>query len=279
MVAKKKGGCFMKKTKIAMFVMAGVFLSVWAVFLPPTVNAEKPLMYYASNQVHTAFSRELVEVFSVSNNLKVEVKTASSSSCVLALMNGYCDIASTARALYRRQWDYGFLQIPICRDPIAVIVNHKISVPNLTEMQVQDIFSGDISNWNQVGGPDLAITVIVPSEDTAANKNFRRQVMKHKDIEHGFMAHDSTMAIAAIAYFPPGAVSFISQGAAAHNKNVKAVNINGKSPSDKDYPYFQTFYYITRTESSDAVKKFLDFSFTDEAKQLVQKYGMVPLER
>lgn len=269
----------MKEKKWAMLLITGVFISVWAALLPSFVNAKGALKFYSSNQAYIAFGKELLEAFSRSTNLKVEVKTASSASSVLALMNGYCDIAITARAIYRRQWDYGFRQLPICRDPIAVIVNQKLSVVNLTEMQIQDIFSGYISNWNQVGGPDLAITVIVPSEDTAANKNFRRQVMKHKDIEHHFVAYDSTMAIAAISHFPPGAVSFISQAAAAHNKDIKAVIINGKSPSNKDYPYFQTFYYVTRIDSSDEVNKFLDFSFTDAAKQLIRKYGMVPLER
>lgn len=269
----------MKEKKLPLFLIAGVLISLWAASLPSLVDAKGVLKYYCSSQVYTAFGQELVEAFSHSSNLKVEVKTASSASSVFALMNGYCDIASTARALYRRQRDYGFLQIPICRDPIAVIVNQKFSVVNLTARQIQDIFSGYISNWDQVGGPDLAVIVIVPSEDTAANKNFRRQLMKHKDIEHDFVAYDSTMAIAAIAHFPPGAVSFISQGAAAHNKNIKAIIINGKSPSNKDYPYFQTFYYVTRTDSSDAVNKFLDFSFADEAKQLIRKHGMLPLER
>jgi phosphate transport system substrate-binding protein len=234
---------------------------------------------YCSNQVYKAFGQEQVEAFSRAENIAVNVKTASSGSCVNALMRGYCDIASTARALYRRHQDYGFFQVPFCRDPIAVIVSNECAVDNLTENQLQDIFSKNITNWNQVGGPDLAITVIVPSTDTAANKNFRRQVMKHKDIEHDFMAHDSTMAIAAVGYFPCGAVSFISRGAAAHEKAVKVIRIDGKSPTDKDYPYFQTFYYVTRAEPSDAVKKFLDFTFSEETKGLITKYGMVPLER
>ncbi|MBC2710699.1 MAG: substrate-binding domain-containing protein [Desulfosarcina sp.] len=267
----------MKKAKLVLFVIVGAFLAAWVASPVPAANAEETLKFYCSNQVYKAFGQEQVEAFSHAANIKVDVKTASSGSCLNALMNGYCDIAATARAMYRRHRDYGFLQVPLCRDPIAVIISDKCGVDNLTEDQLQNIFSGEVKNWKQVGGPDLAITVIVPSKNTAANKNFRRQVMKHKDIEHDFMAHDSTMAIAAVAHFPCGAVSFISQGAAAHDKGLKVVRINGKSPADKDYPYFQTFYYVTRAEPSDAVKKFLDFSFTDEAKKLIKKYGMVPL--
>lgn len=269
----------MKMAKLVSFIIIGAFLAIWAAAPVTAANAEKTMKLYCSNQVYKAFGQEQVEAFSKAENISVNVKTASSRSCVNALMRGYCDIASTARAMGPSHRDYGFLQVPFCRNPIAVIVSDKCGVDNLTENQLQDIFSGDIRNWNQVGGPDLAISVIVPSTDTAANKNFRRQVMKHKDIAHDFMAQDSTMSIAAVAHFPCGAVLFISRGAAAHEKAVKVVSIDGKSPADKDYPYFQTFYYVTRAEPSDAVKQFLDFTFSDEAKAIITKYGMIPLER
>ena len=268
----------MKKAKLVFFII-GTLLAAWAASPVAAAGVEKTLKLYSSNQVYKAFDQEQVEAFSNATDIEVKVKTASSDSCVYALMSGFCDIASTARAMDRRHQDYGFLQVPFCRDPIAVIVNDKCGVENLSETQLQDIFSGSISNWKQVGGPDLEITVIVPSSDTAANKNFRRQVMKDRDIEYDFMAHDSTMAIEAVANFPCGAVSFISRGAASHEKAVKVVNVDGKSPTDKDYPYFQTFYYVTRAESSDAVKQFLDFTFTDGAKNLIRKNGMIPIEK
>jgi phosphate transport system substrate-binding protein len=269
----------MKKVKLMFVIITVAFLAAWAASPAAAESGEKSLKIYSSNQVYKAFDREQVQAFSNATGIEVKVKTASSGSSVHALMGGYCDIASTARAMYRRHQDYGFLQFPFCRDPIAVIVNEKCGVDNLSELQLQEIFSGSVSNWNQVGGPDLEITVIVPSTETAANKNFRRQVMKDKDIEYDFMAHDSTMAIAAVAHFPCGAVSFISRGASSHEKAVKVINIDGKSPTDKDYPYFQTFYYVTRAEQSDAVKQFLDFAFSDEAKSIIRQKGMIPLAR
>ncbi len=269
----------MKKAKLVFFIIIGAFLAAWAVSPAAAAGVEKRLKLYSSNQVYKAFDQQQVEAFSKATDIEVKVKTASSGSSLYALMGGYCDIASTARAMDRRHHDYGFLQVPFCRDPIAVIVNHNCGVDNLSETQLQDIFSGSVNNWKQVGGPDLEITVIVPSTDTAANKNFRRQVMKDRDIEFDFMAHDSTMAIEAVAHFPCGAVSFISRGAASHEKAVKVVNIDGKSPTDKDYPYFQTFYYVTRAEPSGVVKQFLDFTFTEGAQNMIRKNGMIPIER
>jgi ABC-type phosphate transport system substrate-binding protein len=121
--------------------------------------------------------------------------------------------------------------------------------------------------------------IIVPSKDTAAHKNFRRQVMKRKDIEHDFMAYDSTMVIEAVKYFPCGAVSFISQGAAMHHKELKTLKIEGLSPTDEDYPYYQIFYLITQKEPEGNLKKFIDFAYSEEGAKIIRNYGMVPIPR
>lgn len=269
----------MKKLTIISLLVVGAFLLAGAALPIPAANAGEILKYNCSNQIYKAFGKESVEAFTRETGIEVKIKTASSGSCVYAMMSGYCDVASTARALYRRQQDYGYLQFPFCLDPMAVIVNKDCGVESLTEEQVQDIFSGDITNWKEVGGPNLDITVIVPAKDTAANKNFRRQVMKYKDIKHGFMAYDSTMVIEAVKHFPCGSVSFISRGAAAHDKAIRTLKINGLSPSDKDYPYYQIFYYVTKGEPTDATKKFIDFASSKTGKKIIEKYGMVPIEK
>lgn len=266
------------KTLRSMAFAASLLLVLSTVAVFPAC-AEPGLKYYCSNQIFQAFEKEKVRLFSESAGIDVRVKNATSGTCVYALMNGYCDIASTARAIYRRHKDYGYRQVPFCIDPIAVIVRTDCAVGDLTEKQIQDIFSGDITNWKDVGGPDMEITVIVPSKDTAANKNFRRQVMKHKDMKHDFMAYSSTDVIKAVKHFPCGAVSFISRGAALHDQGIKTVSVNGIQTDEKDYPYFQIFYYVTKGEPTGQVKSFIDFTFSPEGKKLIKKYGMLPVDK
>jgi phosphate transport system substrate-binding protein len=220
-----------------------------------------------------------IEAFSHATGIKVDLKTASSGSCTYRLITGNCDIASSARKLYRRHTVYGYAETPFCKDPIAVIARKECGVERLSQEALQDIFAGDINNWKEVGGADLPNLVIVSGEKTAAHKNFRRQVMKRKDIAHDFMAYDSTMVIEAVKYFPCGSVSFISQGAAVHHKEITTIKIDGLAPTDKDYPYYQEFYYITRGGPTGKVKKFIDYTFSDEGKKIIKKYGMVPISR
>lgn len=269
----------MKHNRILKVVLISLLLGAW-IFVPASaVMAKEVLKYASSNQVYAAFEKEKIAAFTTATGIDVEVKTASSGSCTFRLMSGNYDIASSARKLDRRHEAYGYSEVAFCKDPISVIAKKECGVDNLSQEQLEDIFAGDITNWKEVGGANLPVMVIVPGKDTAAHKNFRRQIMKRKDIAHGFMAHNSTMVIEAIKHFPCGAVSFISQGAAAHYKELTTIKIGGLSPTAKAYPYFQIFYYVTKGEPTGEVKKFIDYTFSDEGAKIIKKNGMIPLSR
>ena len=269
----------MKPIGIFKIVLISLLLGAWALVPASAVMAQEVVKYNCSNQVYAAFAKEHIEAFTNATGIKVNVKAASSGSCVYNLGRGFCDIASTARKLYRRHEVYGYREFPFCKDPIAVIARKECGVNSLTEEQLQDIFAGVITNWREVGGADLPVMIIVPGEDTAAHKNFRRQVMKRTDIEHDFMAYDSTMVIDAVKYFPCGAISFISQGAAVQHKELKILEIKGLSPTAEDYPYYQIFYFVTKKEPEGNLKKFIDFAYSEEGAKIIRKNGMVPISR
>lgn len=269
----------MNRNGIFKIAIISLLLGIWISVPVPDVKAEEVLKYSCSNQVYAAFSKEQIEAFTKVTGVKVAVKRASSGSCVYNLGRGFCDIASTARKLYRRHEVYGYKEFPFCKDPIAVIARKECGVDSLTEEQLQDLFAGAITNWREVGGADLPVMIIVPGKDTAAHKNFRRQVMKRKDIEHDFMAYDATMVIEAVKFFPCGAVSFISQGAAVHHKELKILKIDSLSPTAEDYPYYQIFYFVTKKEPEGNLKKFIDFAYSEEGAKIIRKNGMVSLPR
>ena len=269
----------MKFKSITKTVLVSLLLGACILVPTSVIAAQEALKYSCSNQVYAAVSMEQVEAFTRSTGIKVNVKTASSDSCFNNLGRMFCDIASTARKLRDRHEVFGYKEYPFCKDPIAVIARKECGVDSVTEEQLQDIFAGVITNWREVGGVNLPIMIVAPSDDTAAHKNFRRQVMKRKDIAHDFMAYDSTMVIEAVKHFPCGTVSFISQGAAMHHKDIKTIKIDGLSPNDEDYPYFQVFYFITKKEPDGNLKKFIDFAYSEEGKKIIRTNGMVPISR
>ena len=269
----------MKRTVLIALAISAACVLCWHMIPGSQAYGKEVLRYTGSNQVYHAYDKEMIMEFTKETGIEVDVNTASSGAAVYRLMNGYADVASTARELYRRHEDYGFSQFAFCKDPLAVITKAGCGVENLTVDELQDIFSGEISNWKEVGGDDVPILVIVPGTETAANKNFRRQVMKHTEIDYDFMTYDSTMAIEAVKYFPCGAISFIAQGAVEHEKGIVTLKVNGLYPHDPAYPYFQIFYYVTKGKPEGAVKAFIDFSLSDKGKELMRKNGMIPLTK
>lgn len=273
-----KWGMVMKRRSISALAIV-IAVAIISVGLPSLSIAQEQLKYSCSNQVFKSLDKEKADAFSKATGIKVRIFTSSSRSATYRLMSGYSDIASTARAIDEGGQNRGYTQIPICKDPLSVVANAACGIENLTVKQLVEIFSGKASNWKDVGGADLPITVIVPSRDSAANINFQRQVMQHNEIEYDFMAYDSTMVIEAVKFFPCGAVAFVSQGAAIHHTLIRTIKIDGKMPTDPSYPYYQTFYYVTKGEPTGLIKQFIDFSFSDTGEQLIRKNGMIPIAK
>lgn len=264
----------MKKTLLVGFICVTA-LSFLMVAPGVPARAEEGINYACSAQIFEAFERTRLDAFTKKTGIKVDLQVFSSTSAVNALVNGASDIASSARKLYYRHKEYGYLEFPFCRDPLAVIVTSQNPVNELSEEQLKDIFLGHTVNWKEVGGPDKPITVIVPGKNTAAYKNFSQMAVKSRQIVYDLMSYKSTMVIEAVKQFP-WSVSFIAQGA-ARQKGIKSLKIDGQSPEDLDYPYFQVFSFITKGKPTGNVKQFIDFALSEKGTEIMKAKGMLPL--
>ena len=64
-----------------------------------------------------------------------------------------------------------------------------------------------------------------------------------------------------------------------HHKELKTFKIDGLLPTDADYPYYQIFYYVSKGEPTGNLKKFIDYTFSEEGQKIIRKYGMIPIAR
>ncbi len=244
-------------------------------FIAPAL-AQDSLKYSCSAQIYEAFGQDRLDAFTKETGVEVELFVSSSGSALYRMMNGFSDMAGTTRGLYYRYKESGYVEIPFAKDPLAVIVNKKNEVSGLSAAQLRDIFSKEITNWKAVGGPDQEIIVVTPGDATGAYKNFERLAMGRKEIRYDFTSYKSTMAVKAVEKFPY-AVSFITQGTVVDNPEVKTLAIDGKNPKNADYPYYQTFYYITKGEPAGAAKKFIEFTRSDTGVSIMKRKGIVPI--
>jgi phosphate transport system substrate-binding protein len=266
----------MKLRHFSLTWLCSLLLTVCVLVPSGSSVAKEVLRYSCSAQVYEAFENERLEVFTNKTGIDVEVSIYSSYKAFFRLMNGYSDIASMARRLYRRHKEFGFVETPFCKDPLAVIVCPQCPVADFTDAQLRDIFGGTITTWKEVGGPDQPIVVIVPSEETAAYRNFSHKVMFSREMVYDIKAEKSTMVIEATRRFP-WSISFIAQGAARYRHgDVKIAKVNGLLPVDPGYPYSQVFSFVTKGRPAGAAKKFIDFALTEGGKTLITNRGMAP---
>ena len=264
------------KGKIIIIPMVVIALFVFgSMVFDSTAEAKERLRISCSAQIYEALGKEMMPEFKQATGIEADLYICSSYMSVKRLINGTCDIASSARKLSKKEKGKGCIATPFCKDPLAIIVNSKINIDNISGRQLQKIFNRHITNWKEVGGPDKRITVIVPGKSTAAYNNFSSKVMKRKKITYDFMTYRSTFAIEAVKHFPY-AISFISQGAVLKQKGIKTLKINGLSTKDKKYPYYQQFSYITIGKPAGNAKALLDFLSSKKGKAIMKKEGVCP---
>jgi phosphate transport system substrate-binding protein len=189
--------------------------------------------------------------------------------------NGMCDVAGTAERVKHTMVDYGYTEIPIFRAPLVVIAHPGTSVGNISQAQLQDIFSGQSTNWKALGGKDEEIIVVVPGKDTAAMKNFSQLALKRFDVRYDIMTYRSTMVVQIVSYIP-GSISFITKGADARDQSVNILKVDGHVHTDQAYPYFQNFSLVIKGKPDKSVAALVDFMTSDKMKKTLIKNGIAP---
>lgn len=174
----------------------------------------------------------LAKSFQANNtNIKVFVQGGGSSAGVTAVGMGTADIGMSSANLTASQLSlYPNLKpVPIAVDGIAIIVNPQNPVNNLTLNQVRDIFSGSISNWNQVGGPNQKINIVNREAGSGTRDGMQKIVLKGSRFSSGGITQSATGAVRSYIAGDPNAIGYISF--AEVDNSVKTPGINGVIPS------------------------------------------------
>lgn len=256
-------------------MVVAIFLACCIVVPASISSANELLRYSCSVQISDAF-KGAMDSFSNNTGIRVNKYATSSSAAVYRLMNGMSDLASTTRPLSFEQTDMGYVQIAFCKDPLSIIINSKNGVHNIFENQLRDVFSGKINNWKELGGSDHPIVVIIPEKDSGLYQAFDYAVMKGKDINYDLIAKRSTMVIDVVEEIEWG-ISFVSQGASIEDNGIQSIKIDGMSPRDSCYPYYQMFLFVTKGKPVGAAKAFIDFAYSDKGQDIIKNRGMIPM--
>ena len=211
--------------------------------------------------------------------ITVTYDPTGSGTGIEAVKNGSTDIGLSSRKL--KDSESGLTATTVALDGIAIIVNKDSKVEDLTVEQIAGIFTGEITNWNEVGGDDLAISCIGRESGSGTRDGFE-SITGTKDACQYRQELTSTGDVITTVSQNPDAIGYASL--AALKDTVKALTVGGVAPSedtvkDGSYVIQRPFVLVTKTGEtlSDNAQKFFDFALSAEAAQYITSAGAVPV--
>src|SRR5947207_505716 len=174
-----------------------------------------------------------------------------------------------------------FKETIVAYDGIAVIVNSANPVKGLSKKQVEQIFTGDVTDWSAVGGSPGKISVYTRNTSSGTYSDFKELAMKKRDYAPSAQKMAGNEQIASEVGKNANGVGYVGL-AYTKASGIKVIAIDGALPSvqsvhAKSYPYARPTFYYTNGEPTGLAKKFLDFTISAAGQKIAAQLGFVPI--
>jgi phosphate transport system substrate-binding protein len=222
----------------------------------------------------------------------IQVTGGGSGTGIAALINGTTDICMASRPMkadekrkLRDRFQTMGVEIPVAKDGLSIYLNEQNPVKELSFEQLRDIYTGAITSWKAVGGPEAAIVLYGRENSSGTYVYFKDNVLLGRDFSPRCQTLPGTAAVVnAVAKDPNG----IGYGGAAYAKGVRdcAVRKDAGSPAvlpgaatvkDGSYPVSRDLYLYTRVRPAGDAKKFIDWVLSAEGQALATQVGYFPV--
>jgi phosphate transport system substrate-binding protein len=219
--------------------------------------------------------------------VNITVGESGSGNGAKALINGACDVANMSRFMKEKEFKAAALggTQPVAHvvalDGIAVVVHSSNPVRGLTMQQVQDIYAGKITNWSQVGGPNMPTVVISRDTNSGTYETFHKLVMGDEKLAAGVEHLGSNGAVRQKVMQTRGAIGYVGLGFV---KDVKAVKVNGIMPSKATivsgrYPIARPLFMFTNgyPKMGSHLYSLVTLHLSEDGQRIVEEKEFVPV--
>ena len=213
-------------------------------------------------------------------NVTVAPEFTGSGAGLESLAKGTVDIGDASRALSDDEKAGGAIENIVAIDGIAVITDSENAVSDITSEQLAQIYTGEITNWSDLGGADEQI-VVIGREAGSGTRDAFEELNDVKDACKYAQELDSTGAVLAKVAATPGAIGYVSLDVV--DDTVKALQLNSVDATEDNilagtYVLQRPFVMATMgeiSEQNDLVKAFFDFIHSEEGQQVITSVGLI----
>ena len=227
------------------------------------------------------FANALDEAFMAKYpGIQATVQFTGSGAGIEAVAKGTVDIGNSSRALKDEEKAKGLVENVVAIDGIAVVVDKANAVEDITKDQLAQVYSGQITNWKDLGGSDQQI-VVIGREASSGTRGAFEELLKLEDKCKYAQEIDSTGAVMAKVAATPGAIGYVSLDVI--DDTVHTLKIDGVEPTEENikagsYTLQRPFVMATKgeiSEQSEAVQELFNYINSDEGQQIVSKVGLI----
>jgi phosphate transport system substrate-binding protein len=226
-------------------------------------------------------AQQAAEMFMDENpDVTIDVQGGGSSVGISNVSEGVVDIGMSSRNLKKEEEGLGLVGHRIALDVIVIITHKDVPVEDLPPEQVKDIFTGKITNWKQLGGPDLAIQVVVRDKASGTREMFDEKALKKEEPKAGAIECNSNGLVRQTVAGTPGAIGYISLGYL--DGTVKALKYGGVEGNQANaeagkYALSRYLYLFTKGEPGELAKAFIDYILSPKFQREVVAKEYIPV--
>ncbi|MDQ6625090.1 MAG: phosphate ABC transporter substrate-binding protein [Verrucomicrobiota bacterium] len=232
---------------------------------------------------------QLAEEFKAKNaDTTFDIAAEGSTTGIAALIDGTAQIGMSSRKVKPAEEaaahakNVTFKEIVVAHDGIAVIVNAKNPITNLTKKQVEQIFTGEVSDWSAVGGTGGKISIYTRNTSSGTYSDWKELAMNKRDYAPSAQKMAGHEQIAAEVGKNVNGIGYVGL-AYLKAPGVKAVKIDGLEVSAEtvrthSWAYARPTFFYTNGEPAGLVKQFIDFTLGSEGQKIVERVGFVGVD-
>jgi len=207
--------------------------------------------------------------------------SVGSGGGIKAAGEGKAELGRVARKLKEKEKGYGLVYVPFARVPVVFAADPSVKLKGLTTTQVTDVFSGKVTDWKALGGPEKKIRLVVRPDGESTIDTLRASLKPWAELKitPQSKATDSENQTAETLSTTDGALGYTVYDIAV-KAGLTVFTLDGLKPTDDAYPAQMVFALVHRADKlSGNAKEFIDFLFTPSAAKLIKAHGADPLPR